>query len=74
VIVDPSHAAGKRALVLPLARAATVAGADGLIVETHPDPDHALSDAAQQIPAALFGDFVAAVEALLPASGKTLAG
>ena len=50
VIVDPSHAAGKRQLVAPLARAAVAAGADGLIVETHPNPEHALSDAAQQLP------------------------
>ena len=42
VIVDPSHAAGKRDLILPMARAAVVAGADGLIVEVHPAPEHAL--------------------------------
>src|SRR6185437_14207792 len=52
ILVDPSHAAGKRQLVAPLARAAVAAGADGLIVETHPNPEHALSDAAQQIPSA----------------------
>ena len=50
VIVDPSHAAGRRDLVLPLARAAAAVGADGIIVETHPRPEEALSDAAQQIP------------------------
>ena len=50
VIVDPSHAAGRRDLVLPLARAAVAAGADGIIVEVHPEPEHALCDAAQQIP------------------------
>ncbi len=71
VIVDPSHAAGKRSLVAPLALAAVAAGADGLIVETHPQPEHALSDAAQQIPAAEFGAFVAAIERLLAASGRT---
>src|ERR687895_1609813 len=43
VIVDPSHAAGRRDLVLPLARAAVAAGADGIIVEVHPEPEHALS-------------------------------
>ena len=58
VIVDPSHAAGKRQLVAPLALAAVAAGADGLIVETHPNPEHALSDAAQQIPSAQFASFV----------------
>src|SRR5579875_3844628 len=50
VIVDPSHPAGRRDLVLPLARAAVAAGADGIIVEVHPRPEEALCDAAQQIP------------------------
>ncbi|HAU50593.1 MAG TPA: 3-deoxy-7-phosphoheptulonate synthase [Clostridiales bacterium] len=49
VIVDPSHAAGKAQYVQPLALAAIAAGADGLIIEVHPDPKHALSDAAQQL-------------------------
>jgi 3-deoxy-7-phosphoheptulonate synthase len=49
VIVDPSHAAGVRCLVPPLARVAAVAGADGLIVEVHPDPEHALSDGDQSL-------------------------
>src|SRR5204863_4138102 len=54
VIVDPSHAAGRRDLVLPLARAAAAVGADGIIVESHPRPEEALCDAAQQIPTAEF--------------------
>ncbi len=70
VIVDPSHAAGKRSLVAPLARAAVAAGADGLIVETHPTPEHALSDAAQQIPAAEFPAFVADIERLVSVVGR----
>src|SRR5216684_1397057 len=49
VIGDPSHGTGRRDLVLPLARAAVAAGADGLLIETHPDPDHAISDGAQTI-------------------------
>lgn len=49
VIVDPSHAAGRRDIVIPLARAALAAGADGLIVEVHPDPDNALCDGAQSL-------------------------
>ena len=61
VLVDPSHAAGKRSYVLPLARAALAAGADGLVVEAHPDPLNAFSDAAQQIESARFGDFLAAL-------------
>jgi 3-deoxy-7-phosphoheptulonate synthase len=72
VIVDPSHAAGKRQLVAPLALAAVAAGADGLIVETHPNPEHALSDAAQQIPSAQFASFVHEVESYLAVAGKTL--
>lgn len=49
VIVDPSHAAGRRALVPPLARAAVAAGADGLMIEVHHDPAHALSDGPQSL-------------------------
>ena len=59
VLVDPSHAAGKRSLVLPLACAGLAAGADGLIIEAHPDPVNAFSDAAQQIDSAKFGEFLA---------------
>ena len=57
VIADPSHAAGKVSLVLPLAKAAIAAGADGLIVEAHPDPVSACSDAAQQIKSSNFHIF-----------------
>lgn len=49
IIVDPSHAAGKTAYIAALSKAAIAAGADGLIIEVHPDPRHALSDAAQQL-------------------------
>lgn len=49
IIVDPSHAAGKSQYILPLSKAAIAAGADGLIIEVHPNPRCALSDAAQQI-------------------------
>src|SRR6187397_3480893 len=70
VIVDPSHAAGKRDLVLPLARAAVAAGADGIIVEVHPRPEQALSDAAQQIPTSEFAAFAAEVAAVVALMGK----
>jgi len=50
IIVDPSHAAGKVQYILPLSKAAIAAGADGLIIEVHPNPKCALSDAAQQLP------------------------
>ncbi|MEI7900513.1 MAG: 3-deoxy-7-phosphoheptulonate synthase [bacterium] len=58
VIVDPSHAAGTRNLVPTLARAALGAGADGLIVEAHPDPTNAFSDAAQQLESSTFSKFL----------------
>ena len=58
VIVDPSHASGRAALVLPLARAAVAAGADGIMVEVHPDPSQALSDAAQALTFREFTDLV----------------
>jgi 3-deoxy-7-phosphoheptulonate synthase len=72
VIVDPSHAAGRRDLVLPLARAAAAVGADGIIVETHPQPEEALSDAAQQIPTSEFAEFAAQVSAVVALMGKEI--
>jgi len=58
VIVDPSHAAGQRDLIAPLARAAVVAGADGIIVEVHPTPETALCDGPQALYADSFGEWV----------------
>lgn len=49
IVVDPSHGTGHRSMVIPMARAAVAAGADGIIVEMHPDPDRAFTDAAQTI-------------------------
>src|SRR5213082_3403343 len=72
VIVDPSHPAGRRDLVLPLARAAVAAGADGIIVEVHPRPEEALSDAAQQIPTSDFPEFAAEIRALVSLMGRTI--
>jgi 3-deoxy-7-phosphoheptulonate synthase len=72
VIVDPSHAAGRRDLVLPLARAAVAVGADGVIVETHPRPEQARSDASQQIPTADFGAFADDVREVVALMGKEL--
>jgi len=74
VIVDPSHAAGKRDLILPLARAAVVAGADGLIVEVHPTPETALCDGPQALHADRFRDWVADVRRCVELMGKVLAG
>jgi len=72
VIVDPSHAAGRRDLVLPLARAAVAAGADGIIVEVHPVPEEALCDGPQQIPAAEFEDFASEIRALCSLMGRVI--
>src|SRR5207248_3013193 len=49
IVVDPSHAAGRRDLVQPLSLAAAAVGADGVIVEVHPNPEHAICDGPQQI-------------------------
>src|SRR5919206_897175 len=72
VIVDPSPPAGRRDLVLPLARAAVAAGADGIIVEVHPRPEEALCDGPQQIPAAEFEDFAAEIRALCSLMGRVI--
>ena len=72
VIVDPSHAAGRRDLVLPLARAAVAAGADGIIVEVHPRPEEALCDGPQQIPADEFGEFARDIVSVVTLMGKTI--
>ena len=72
VIVDPSHAAGRRDLVLPLARAAVAAGADGIIVEVHPAPEEGLCDGPQQIPAAEFEDFASEIRALCSLMGRVI--
>jgi 3-deoxy-7-phosphoheptulonate synthase len=72
VIVDPSHAAGKKELVPPLARAAVAAGADGIIVEAHPAPEEALCDGPQLIPTAEFGHFADEIRALASLMGKVI--
>jgi 3-deoxy-7-phosphoheptulonate synthase len=74
VIVDPSHAAGRRDLVTPLSLAAAAAGADGLIVEVHPHPDQAICDGPQQLVADEFAEYVERVQAAAAVAGKALAG
>jgi len=74
VIVDPSHAAGRRELVLPLSLAAAAVGADGIIVETHPNPEEALCDGPQALRAEDFAEYALAVERAAALTGKTLAG
>jgi 3-deoxy-7-phosphoheptulonate synthase len=70
IIVDPSHAAGRRDLVLPMSLAAAAAGADGIIVEVHPDPDHAICDGPQQLRTEEFSDYLRRVEAVAAIAGK----
>jgi 3-deoxy-7-phosphoheptulonate synthase len=72
VIVDPSHAAGRRELVPALARAAVAAGADGIIVEAHPNPVQALCDAPQLIPTDEFGAFAEEIRTLVSVMGKQM--
>jgi 3-deoxy-7-phosphoheptulonate synthase len=72
VIVDPSHAAGRRDLVTPMSLAAAAAGADGIILEVHPRPDEAICDAAQQLVAGEFPAYLDRVRAAAAVAGKTL--
>ena len=71
VVVDPSHAAGRADLVLPLAFAAVAAGADGLLVEAHPDPESALSDGDQSLGLDAFDQLMDGVRAFATAAGRT---
>ena len=73
VVVDPSHGAGHRYLVQPLALAAAAAGADGLIVDVHPEPGTELPESPQSLPAEGFAQLVQAVEGVLTAVGRQLA-
>jgi 3-deoxy-7-phosphoheptulonate synthase len=70
VVVDPSHAAGRRSLVAPMSLAAAAAGADGIIVEVHPNPDEALCDGPQALLADDFAEYVASVERVAALAGK----
>jgi 3-deoxy-7-phosphoheptulonate synthase len=73
VIVDPSHAAGRRDLVPPMSMAAAAAGADGIIVEVHPDPEHAICDGPQQLRTSEFADYLRLVEQAAALAGKEVA-
>src|SRR6187401_2702406 len=72
VFVDPSHGMGRRDKVAPMARAAVAAGADGLIIEVHNDPDHALSDGAQSMFPAQFDRLMAELRIIAPAIGRSI--
>jgi 3-deoxy-7-phosphoheptulonate synthase len=70
VVVDPSHAAGRRDLVTPLSLAAAAAGADGIIVEVHPRPDEAICDGPQALVADEFAHYMERVQAAAAVAGK----
>ena len=73
IIADPSHGTGRRDKVPPMARAAVAAGADGLLIEVHHDPEHALSDGAQSLYADQFAQLMAELRIIAPAVGRRVA-
>ncbi len=73
IIADPSHATGRRNKVIPMARAAVAAGADGIIVEVHPEPDLALSDGAQSLYPEQFDDLMRQARVIAEATGRSIA-
>jgi 3-deoxy-7-phosphoheptulonate synthase len=73
VIVDPSHATGNPVLIPALAAATLAAGLDGLMVEVHPDPSIALSDADQALPPALFSEMMDQLHRIAEATGRRFA-
>ena len=72
VVVDPSHATGKRELVEPVSQAAVAAGADGLLIEVHPHPEEALSDGAQSLEPDRFARLMRRLQPVAAAVGRTL--
>jgi 3-deoxy-7-phosphoheptulonate synthase len=72
IVVDPSHGTGRRDKVIPMARAAIAAGADGLLIEVHNDPEHALSDGAQSLYPQQFDTLMGELRVIAPALGRSL--
>ena len=72
IVADPSHGTGRRDKVIPMARAAVAAGADGLLVEVHHDPDHALSDGAQSLKPQQFAEMMQQIRIIATALGKSV--
>ena len=72
IIVDPSHGTGRRDKVPPMARAAVAAGADGLLIEVHHDPDHALSDGAQSLFPQQFAELMDQLRMIATAVGRSI--
>ena len=71
IIADPSHGTGHWEYVNPMAKAAVAAGADGLMIEIHPDPENALSDGAQSLRPDKFRQLVKELKPFIEASGRT---
>jgi 3-deoxy-7-phosphoheptulonate synthase len=73
MLADPSHGTGRRDKVPPMARAAVAAGADGLLIEVHNDPEHALSDGAQSLDPSQFAQLMTELRVIAPAIGRRMA-
>jgi 3-deoxy-7-phosphoheptulonate synthase len=73
IVADPSHGTGHRDMVIPMARAAVAAGADGLLVEVHPNPEEALSDGAQSLYPVQFSQLMREVRLIAEAIGRRVA-
>jgi 3-deoxy-7-phosphoheptulonate synthase len=74
IVADPSHGTGRRDKVVPMGRAAIAAGGDGLLIEVHHDPEHALSDGAQSLFPNQFAQLMTELRIIAPAVGRRLAG
>jgi 3-deoxy-7-phosphoheptulonate synthase len=72
IVVDPSHGTGRRDKVAPMARAAVAAGADGLLIEVHHDPEKALSDGAQSLYPEQLEELMGQLKIIAPAVGRTM--
>jgi 3-deoxy-7-phosphoheptulonate synthase len=72
IMVDPNHGTGKRDYVPPMALASLAAGADGLLIEVHPDPDHAMSDGAQSLTFAGFTQLLESLKKLAAPLGREI--
>jgi 3-deoxy-7-phosphoheptulonate synthase len=72
IVADPSHGTGRRDKVDAMSRAAVAAGADGLLIEVHPDPDHALSDGAQSLGLEQFAELMVSLKRIAEAVGRSI--
>jgi 3-deoxy-7-phosphoheptulonate synthase len=72
IVADPSHGTGRRDMVAPVARASVAGGADGLLIEVHPDPDRALSDGAQSLRLEQFEELMGQLRIIAPAVGRSI--